>query len=140
MLKGQKRPKPGEAKTLQQIRTDYGNTRNGRLKRMFYDAKVRAKRRGIEFSLEFKDIVVPETCPVLGIPLVFNSGKPKDNSPTLDRVDITKGYTKDNVCCISYRANRIKNDATYDELLRVVRYMDIFIGVHNLDEVNNISL
>ncbi len=86
-------------------------------------ARWRAKKDGIFFDLVSDDIVFPEFCPALGIPLLRGVNGFTDNSPTLDRIDPTKGYTKDNVRVISYRANRIKNNANTDELLLVVEYM-----------------
>lgn len=41
---------------------------------------------------------------------------PRDGSPTLDRIVPDKGYVRENVWVISGRANRIKNDATIEEL------------------------
>ena len=38
---------------------------------------------------------------------------------SIDRIDSTKGYEKGNVWVISGRANRIKNDATPEELMRI---------------------
>ena len=86
------------------------------------NAKSRAKGKGFEFSIEESDIVIPETCPVLGIPLVSYHGEGKKgwgckpDTPTLDRIDNTKGYIKGNIWVISWRANRIKSDATIEEL------------------------
>jgi hypothetical protein len=37
--------------------------------KMFHNAQHRAKRKGIPFSITIDDIVIPETCPLLGIPL-----------------------------------------------------------------------
>lgn len=85
-------------------------------------AKGRAKTRGLPFDISEADIEIPPLCPVLGIPLVKGQGTPTDNSPTLDRIDSTKGYTPENVLVVSYRANRIKNDATISELLRVALF------------------
>jgi hypothetical protein len=39
-----------------------------------------------------------------------------DRSPSLDRVDNSKGYTKDNVWVISQLANKMKNNASLDQL------------------------
>lgn len=90
--------------------------------RLWVEAKKRATTADVEFKLDFRDIVVPEYCPLLGIKLVPNTVKgPLPSSPTLDRLDPTKGYTPDNIWVISARANRIKNDATIDELERVVK-------------------
>jgi len=86
---------------------------------LFHGAKGRAKDQGIEFSLSLDDIVIPEKCPILGIPLFPNNtgkAKPGPNSPTVDRVDNSKGYTKENYWIISFRANTLKSDATIQEL------------------------
>lgn len=88
-------------------------------------ARARAKKLGLPFDLEIGDILIPERCPVLGIPLVFRRGQKgaSPNSPSLDRFDGEKGYTKDNVVVISHRANTIKNNATMFEVERVLAYM-----------------
>ena len=46
-----------------------------------------------------------------------------DNLPSLDRVDSSKGYTIDNVCVISWAANRDKNSLTVDKLLALAEYI-----------------
>ena len=61
-------------------------------------------------------------CPVLGIPLVIGEGACSDNSPSIDRIIPELGYVKGNIKVISRRANRIKNDATPDELFKVWQY------------------
>lgn len=90
------------------------------------DAKRRAAKRGLEFSICVDDIAIPSQCPVLGISLEHQIGKggKSPHSPSLDRFDNTKGYTKDNVRVISLRANQLKNDATLDEMRRIVAYME----------------
>lgn len=84
-------------------------------------AKSRAKRLGLSFDIDIDDINIPEVCPVLKIPIKKNvvSGW-HDNSPSLDRIDNCKGYTKGNVRVISNRANRLKCDATLNELEALV--------------------
>ena len=84
--------------------------------RLLNYARRNARRRGEECSLELKDIIIPEYCPVLGIKLEPGSDSHQDCSPSVDRIDSTKGYTKDNVWIISARANRIKNNATIEEI------------------------
>lgn len=83
----------------------------------------RARRAGIPCDLTLEDIVIPEVCPVLGIPLVRGKGHSHAGSPSFDRFDPKLGYVKGNVRVISYRANTIKSDATVDELRRVLAYM-----------------
>lgn len=87
------------------------------LRVMLSNAKLRAKKYNREFSITLSDLVLPETCPILGIPLEFSLDRAKANSPTLDRIDNTKGYIPGNVWIISRRANMMKNDASTDELL-----------------------
>jgi hypothetical protein len=69
---------------------------------------------------------------VLGIPLDFSCvGKSKDSSPTLDRFYPNKGYVKNNIAIMSWRANTLKCDATVDELEKVVLWMKNFQGPVN---------
>jgi len=49
--------------------------------------------------------------------------KQKDSSPSLDRIDNTKGYVKGNVAVICYRANWLKNNANVKEIEAILRYM-----------------
>lgn len=86
--------------------------------------KHRAKKRGIPFDLTVDDVVIPDFCPVLGLPLYRNTGglAQGPNSPSLDRNDPSLGYTKGNVTVISSKANAIKSNATPSELLRVAAY------------------
>lgn len=85
--------------------------------------RKRANKSGLECSISVEDIVIPKVCPVLGIPLVWATGKQTNNSPSIDRVDNSKGYTKDNIRVISMRANRLKSNMTIDEAELIVKYM-----------------
>lgn len=91
-------------------------------KGMWFQAKKRAIENKLEFNLEVSDIVIPEICPVLGIKLE-RLEKRHAGSPSLDRIDNTKGYIKCNICVISWRANALKKDATVGELLLISAYM-----------------
>lgn len=90
---------------------------------MLHGAKHRAVAKGLDFNLDFKDVVIPALCPVLGIPLFRGKRGMADNCPSLDRVIPSKGYVKGNVRVISFRANRLKSDAEIWELEKVLRYM-----------------
>ena len=86
--------------------------------------KRRCREKEIECNLQLKDIKIPEFCPVLGIPIIIDyEHKHSDNSASVDRIDNTKGYVNSNICIISLRANRIKNDATREELEKIAKYM-----------------
>ena len=87
------------------------------------NAKKRAEAAGLPFSLSVNDIVIPEVCPVFGIPLAAPTGEksgPQDNSPSLDRIRPALGYVPGNVRVISYKANRLRNNGTFVELMQVV--------------------
>ncbi len=94
-------------------------------RKLLSDARGRAKRKGIEFSIKVEDIVIPERCPVFGLPFQVGEGAGGHTpmSPSLDRVDSSRGYVPGNVQVISYRANTIKNDATLEELESICSYM-----------------
>lgn len=80
-------------------------------------SKHRAKEYGYEFNLEESDLIIPELCPILKIPIVVVRGEGRRfDGPSLDRIDSTKGYTKDNVWIISDLANRMKQNATLEQL------------------------
>lgn len=86
--------------------------------------KLRAKRKGLPFNITLEDLVFPDVCPVLGIPIVARSGAFSDNSPSIDRTVPELGYVKGNVTIMSYRANRIKCHASLAELQAIVVYME----------------
>lgn len=87
-------------------------------------AKGSAKKTGREFSLVEEDIKIPSHCPVLGIPLEVKAGLGlRDNIPSIDRIDSSKGYTKDNIQIISWRANNLKSNGTLEEFQKLVRFM-----------------
>lgn len=89
--------------------------------KMLSSAKQRAALYGRECNLVLGDIIIPETCPLLGIKIITGSRQVKNNSPTLDRKDSAKGYVRSNIWVISWRANRIKSDATLDELKLLIK-------------------
>jgi len=97
--------------------------------RLLYSARHRAKQRGIDFDLEEKDVHIPEYCPALGLKIQSVRGVTgSDYSPSLDRIDNSKGYIKGNVCVISFRANTIKNSATPEELRKIANFLQREVG------------
>ncbi len=93
------------------------------VKLMVRNAGKRAKLFNLDFNLTEEDVVIPDACPVLGIPLSIGSRRMHDNSPSLDRWDNNKGYTIDNTRVISWRANQLKSDANVEEMEKVLVYM-----------------
>jgi hypothetical protein len=89
---------------------------------MLRSARGRAKRSNIPFNITLVDIVIPDVCPLLGIPIKQNLWHhgPSPNSPTLDRRVTSLGYVRGNVWVISHKANTIKSNATVEELERLI--------------------
>lgn len=85
-------------------------------KKLLKDAKQRAKNYSIEFNITLEDIIIPDYCYILGIPLFSNALHSGPNSPSLDRINPDNGYTKGNVQVISHKANTMKSNANLDEL------------------------
>ncbi len=98
--------------------SDYWNSRKHDLveRELLRAAKRRAKDRGVEFSITLEDVVVPDICPLLGVPLRKCDLRAGPNSPSLDRKNNNLGYIKGNVWVISRRANIAKSDLSLGEL------------------------
>jgi hypothetical protein len=109
-----------ESKTGWAYKKDYFK-RNPEMK-LLETSRRRARQNDIEWDLTRDDITIPPCCPVFETPFDFSSSGRGDNSPSLDRIDSTKGYTKDNIVVVSWRANNLKKDATIDELERLVDF------------------
>lgn len=83
---------------------------------MVHRAKQRAQKYGYDFNLEDSDIIIPEKCPLLEVPFIFGEQGNYEYTPTIDRIDNSKGYTKNNIWIISKKANSMKNSASFEEL------------------------
>lgn len=92
-------------------------------RRLWEYARDRARDEGTEFSISVEDIPeCPERCPVSGLLFDNTRGKLKDNSPSLDRIDNSKGYIPGNVRIISRRANTRKSDLSLEEIKNLYEY------------------
>lgn len=114
------RAKPGIREREKAYGVTYGRelyaTVKGRAYNLFKSARYSAKQRGLAFDLDLPFITAQLErgyCPVLGLPFdLKSSGKGKHFSPlspSLDRTDSSKGYTKDNVQVVSFWWNAAKN-------------------------------
>ena len=71
-------------------------------------------------------------CPITGDKLEWKqgnsdevNGKPNEKSYSIDRLDPTKGYMKDNILVVSWRWNRMKNDTPLNYMMRFCFYMKL---------------
>ena len=97
---------------------------------MITSSKARAKKKGLDHNIDvaYLRTIAPLRCPYLGIELRWKvqdglgiKSTTFPNSPSLDRIDSSKGYIKGNVIIVSHRANAIKRDATELELITMGR-------------------
>jgi len=58
-------------------------------------------------------------CPILEIPFKTGDQGGRFNSPSIDRIDNSKGYEKGNVIWVSSLANSIKTSATPEQIVAV---------------------
>ena len=91
-------------------------------KRLWHSCKSNANRKNVPFNLLQEDIVIPKKCKYLGIELTntFDEGRVASNA-SIDRLVPELGYVKGNIQVISDLANRMKQNATKEQLLAFAR-------------------
>lgn len=99
------------------------NTRKNHVSTMLSNARKRANKKGITFDLVKEDIIIPEICPILKVPFEIGTKDNYDYTPTIDRIDNSKGYTKDNIQIITNKANSMKNSADFTMLVNFAEYV-----------------
>ena len=90
--------------------------------RILQMAKIRAKAQNVPFTLKPEDLTIPSVCPIFNTPLIWTDNI-TDDTPSLDRLIPDRGYVKDNVEFISYKANRIKSNANLAEIEAVALWL-----------------
>lgn len=101
-----------------------------RLLRLLHGAKYRARDRKFAFDIGlFSKYLTnpPVNCMCchreLNYGRPFGHKDPRRACPSIDRFNNSLGYTLDNTRIICHLCNRLKNDATLQELENVVAYM-----------------
>ena len=66
------------------------------------------------------------TCPVCGVKfsLISNGCGPRNDGPSIDRFDTTRGYDLDNIALICWRCNNIKRNYSSADLRCVADWID----------------
>ncbi len=84
--------------------------------------------QAIEKLKKYEDLIknAADICPALGVKMEIAKLYANDSnySPSFDRIDPKKGYTKNNIVIVSNRANRIKSDATVNEIRKVADFYE----------------
>jgi hypothetical protein len=109
-------------KQISKKRTGSFRTEKDFIKSVLRSARIRAESLNVPFDLTLEDLIVPDTCPIFNTAMSW-SNKITNDTPSLDRLIPEKGYVKDNVAFISMRANRIKSDASLEDLLKITQWM-----------------
>ena len=83
----------------------------------YLQLKASATKRNKEFDLTLavvRKLVKTKKCYYTGMPVASYEDYTHPNQLTIDRVDATLGYTKDNVVVCSHLANQFKNKIEHD--------------------------
>lgn len=105
------------------------------LKYVYCNAKSRAKKKNKHFdiTLDFLYSLLEKQeykCLMTGIPLEASRGGKEPYVVSIDRIDSSKGYTKDNIALVSTIYNICKNKYTIDNVVKMCKG---FIKTNNID-------
>lgn len=97
-------------------------------KQLLVEARKRAKKRGIKFTLTHGDMEsmmdrAGGACEISGVPFDFSRGivARRPFVPSIDRIDCARGYTSGNCRLVVYAANAAMNVWGIETLLTVAR-------------------
>jgi hypothetical protein len=111
----------------QQKYRNYHNSPHGRAKSLFDAARKRAVQRNYDFSIDLAWVrakLEKGVCDLTGIPFVMDTRRLEHRnpySPSLDRRDNTKGYTKENCRVILWALNMGFADWGQEIYLKIAR-------------------
>ena len=99
--------------------------KNNYLKFFIQNKKKLVIRAGIDWDLdeEYLKSLFTGVCPVFNCQIHLGGAK-DEYKAELDRLVPSLGYVKGNVRWISRRANRIKSDASIEEIKAILKYME----------------
>ena len=111
-------------------------TIEGRARVFLLNAKKGAAKRGHEFALTIKDIAdcwndQQEICAYSGRKMTLLPSQL--NTVSIERIDSSVGYTKDNTILVCHAVNRMKSDFEFDNFYNFCRDVATFLGDDNLE-------
>jgi len=116
---------------------------------LWHAALHRSKRGELDFNLEILDLYkqLQQPCPKTGITFVLNNkgqniGNRNPYSPSIDKIDPTKGYTKDNCRIVCWWYNVTKQRYSDEEVLNLCKQIvasSEMKPVRNVDEMAKIN-
>jgi hypothetical protein len=108
----------------------------------FRDKDHPARLNHSDLDIDFLIRIFPKDkkCPVFNFEMDWGgeTSKEKDTSPSLDRIDPTKGYTKNNVQWVSNKVNRVKSDQSMKMLIMLGNWAEKILkdGIESGREFN----
>lgn len=111
-------------KELQRV---YNRTPKGMVTQILKGARYRAKKRGYDLSISrdwVREKVKAGICEATNVNFTFENfpaGEYNPWSPSVDRIDNTKGYTQDNCQIVVSMYNMAKNVWTEEQVLNMAR-------------------
>lgn len=95
-------------------------------KALLWNIRKSANKRGLECNIteEYLKSIYTDICPVLNIPIkLLVNTKISYDSASIDRLDNSKGYVEGNIVFMSYRANELKRDASFEEIEKLYIFL-----------------
>lgn len=91
--------------------------------RIAQEAKIRARKRGLPYDLTKEWVKETWTgfCALTGLPFRLRSTTITAYSPSIDRIDNAKGYTRDNCRWVLYGVNALKNVGTDADAFKIAQ-------------------
>ena len=113
-------------------------SREGRKKRRLekpfvfktHNLKSSANAQGIPYDLtpEYLESIWTGRCAIFGIPISYQGNDNERPTAEIDKITPSLGYVKGNVAWVCHRANRLKDNATLEELKKIVNYLENLNG------------
>ena len=110
-------------------RKEWQETPRIRFRKLLQTARSSAPKRGLAFDERLFETLIetpPTVCACCGVALDYavRSREESGRAPSLDRIDNAVGYVVGNVYITCLRCNRLKNNATFEEIQAIAAYVE----------------